>query len=77
MIVTLRRERGSRAPGKCLSGLEVRMKGLQIPVEVSIVKTPPGSVVDAEWMDEALLTEHSPPLAHATFGLRKHHLPVA
>lgn len=53
------------------------MQGLHILVDVLLVKTLPSSVVNAEWMDDSLLTEHSPSLAQATFYLRKEHLPVA
>lgn len=53
------------------------MEGLHILVDVLLVKTLPSSVVNAEWMDDSLLTEHSPALAQAAFYLRKEHLPVA
>lgn len=46
------------------------MEGLHIPADVLMGKTLPSSVVNGEWMDDSLPTEHSPPLAHATFYLR-------
>lgn len=62
--------RASRIPGKCLSGLEVSMEGLHIPADVLMRKILPSLVVNGEWMDDSLPTEHHPPLAHAIFYLR-------